>query len=294
MKMLKPATKMASICIGIIALAGFFCFLVSQKLRIDKPVFYQIYGAYPVYRDEEYMNTDDELFPLPYLICRGGDVRRINDVSFHKVPPLTASKDDVSLDNPDDQSFFAVESFAVEWDGWSEEEDNDYDLTQPAVLTSADVMYNNGKTETVELGEIILYQVNVDEKEPLEITSEAGFDDVDAGGETGELVASAQDNLKLVSVACVPVPAGGAVRVNGKKAYQAEGMAVKKGERLAFTVTLPKKEAGVVREPALQVVCETKDGKQHIQFLTHFTQRPYGELGFLQAIDMARERGMLE
>lgn len=163
-----------------------------------------------------------------------------------------------------------MESFAVQWDGWLEEEDNDYDLTRPAVLTSADVMYNNRKTETVEL------------------------DEVDVGGENGQLVASAQDNLKLVSAACVPAPAGGEVRVNGKKAYQAEGMAVKKGKSLTFTVTLSKKETGVVREPALRVVCETEDGKRHTQFLTHFTQRPYGELGFFQAIDMARERGMLK
>lgn len=152
MKMLKPATKVAAICMGIIALAGILCFVVSQRLRVDEPVFYRIYGAYPVYKDEEYVSTDDELFFIPYLICREGNVRKNDDVSFHKVPPLTTSQDDFVLDDPDDQSFFAVESFAVQWDRWLEEEDNDYDLTRPAVLTSADVMYNNRKTETVELG----------------------------------------------------------------------------------------------------------------------------------------------
>lgn len=222
-------------------------------------------------------------------------MRSVNDIRFHKAPLLTAPQEDFDLlYDMEDQSFFAAGSFAVKWDEWSEEEEHGYDLTQPVVLTAADVMYDNGKTETVELGEIILYQGDVDEKEPLEVTSETGFDDLEAGEESGELVASAQENLKLISAAWVPAAAGGEVKVNGKSADAAEGMTVKKGESLTFAVTLPKKKAGVVCEPALRVVCETGDGKRRAQFLTNFIQRPYEEPRFFQAIDMARERGILK
>lgn len=319
MRMLKPASRMAAVCMGIALLAGFLCFAASQLLRIDEPVFYKVYGAYPVSiyaneedageavtddeaekeddlseedTDEDYMILDEKLFSLPYLACREGKVRQVNDIHFREAPFLYTSQRSAELYNLGESSFFITESFSMMLDEWTE--DAASALAEPIALTSADVVYNNGKNESVELGEILLYQDRPEEPELLEVTEVS--DEADTNSEDGRsrnvVRACPQKNIKLLSAACVPESAGGEVTVNKRAADEIKDMTVKKGKNLTFEVILEKKEAGVIKEPALQVVYETEDGRKHTQFLEHFSQGTDVKLDFWQALRILRERGL--
>lgn len=316
MRMLKPASRMAAICMGIALLAGILCFAASQVLRVDEPLFYKVYGAYPVSiyaneegtgeevtdgeaekeedsseedADKEYMVLDEKLFFLPYLACMEGKVRQVNDIHFREAPFLYTSQRSTALHNSGKSNFFITESFSMVLDEWTE--DAASALAKPITLTSAEVVYNDGEKETVELGEILLYEDRPEEPELLEITDMSDEGDADSGDGRNRnvVIACPQKNVKLLSVACVPEPAGGEVTVNKRTADEIKDMTVKKGESLTFEATLEKKEVGVIKEPALQVIYETEDGKKHTQFLEHFSQGTDVKPNFWQALRMLRK-----
>lgn len=91
MASLKPATKVAAVCIGIIALTAIICFSLLGYYHLQRPVLIpqqtEYAQAIPDEEDEE--SFDEGQYGLAcFLLSNGGDAREIQEVQFADSPEI--------------------------------------------------------------------------------------------------------------------------------------------------------------------------------------------------------------
>ncbi|MDE8733470.1 hypothetical protein P0G10_10090 [Eubacteriales bacterium DFI.9.88] len=89
MTSLKPATKVAALCIGIIALAAIICFYLLGHYHLQKPVLipWQTEYAQALPDDEDEDEDEETLDEGPgglqcFFLTNGGDTRAIQEIEF--------------------------------------------------------------------------------------------------------------------------------------------------------------------------------------------------------------------
>ncbi len=294
MKTLKPASRAAAAAIFLIALLAAVLFGISQYARLDYPVLCRVYGAYPIYGDED----EAEQFEIPYIECKAGR-HQITGVDFAELA-LTGPDDPDNADEADysftdngknmDFSYDDTNGYYIRKASQISLfiDDEDFKgLKKPIALTTATVSYEDGTKDQVEIGKIVLYPgEDVDEKD-LKFKGENNSEEV------REASYMADRDLTIKQVQCVPDEKNSGLKINGKEPAELEGATLLKDH--SITISLKRQSPFVRWQPMIKVTYQTADGKEDTQLLTEFGEA--FDMGsaptFMQTLAYLKEREVI-
>lgn len=293
-QILKPAARAAAAAIVLTALAAAILFGLSCYFRLGYPVLCKVYGAYPVYRDEDY----EEQFEIPYIQCKAGR-HRIIGVDFEELPQsgLTesgeADDEDFGYDTDDtgfsydDKEGGYYERKALQVSLFTENTDF-VGLKKPIVLTTATVSYEDGTKEQVELGKIVLYPGEDADEKDLKYKGQCDSKD------TREVSYMADRELTIKQVQCIPDGQTGKVRINDREPEELVGQTLRKDYSL--TISLRGETPFELWQSMIKITYQTDGEEEATQLITEFDQ-DFGMGGtptFMQNLTFLRDRGVIQ
>lgn len=283
---LKPATKMAAVCMGIIAIAAIFCFCLSQHYKINHPVLCKVYGAYPIDMKNEDRNSD--IFQIPYLACKAGE-RQIEELRFDGTPGLFLyNHGEESNGSSQDTEFYMRKELAV---SAIMEDESHPKFTEPVTLTTAVVTYQDKSKERIDIGKIILYPQIEEESQPLSSYGCESYAD-DSCNSQIKINVQATKDFQLKSIEPIPGSKTYKVKVNNKSIEEAKKIKWKKDQQINIAFE-QKSNLFTLYEPIMKTTSVTKDGKEHVQYLGPFQQETFDDLTFFETVSYLKERGVL-
>ncbi len=170
---MKSISKTLKISITLIAVSLVLTILISEKLKVDKPVFIKNYKEVEIIESEGSLSISGFDIELKY-ISNIEDKRKVVYITFKDAPELNfyASETnsmglmsfyDYSNDNVERHGRYGVHTVFLSLN----HENFEYDLNKELELGEATITFNDGLIMDVDLGKILLHKYS-DEKTPLQ------------------------------------------------------------------------------------------------------------------------------
>lgn len=282
--------KTVAACSAVLLLSVLLFLLLSHAFKLDHPAFYQIYGAYPFFSDNE---EEQELFFLPYVNCRGqsqSEAQAIVNFQLREAESLGAAisfRDKAWDTSSNEPGFYTQSSLAVSIKAKSNKMS---DNQQSVRLTSASVTFGDGKKQEIPLGEIVLYPSKELESAPLQLISTSK-------GASQIARYYAEETLRVVSVSCVPKAPDGIVSsltLNGRSASDSRGLTLKSGRYLEVELVLSgMPEHLTIYEPMVEIVFQKESGEFCREWSYWPSSAIYEEPTFLQIVTNLHDREVI-
>ncbi|MCQ4635164.1 hypothetical protein NE619_00255 [Anaerovorax odorimutans] len=288
MDVMKPATRMVAICLGVIAAVAVILFALSQYLRVDYPVPCQVYGAHPVYAGEEALTMNQELFRIPYIRCKAGK-HHIEEISFKEFPQLIMTDVDMPDEEEGDDTrtdYYTLKSVSI---SLMEDEEPFPGLQEPITLTTATIFYDDDTQQTFDIGKIVLYPQADEAEQVLENNGDTYKDN-------GAYRASyrTKTDLTLQAFECGPELKDPQLKVNKKEFSDVKDQLIKKDYQLDFALTIGE-QPFTFYAPTIRVTCKTSNGRSYTQTLGSFDADidMYEGPSFFETLSYLKGRGVI-